>query len=141
MKTIITDYFRLPNGESPAVGVRLRRLSDGKWLDPATRGWRDTPPVPLWEAEPLEQSYGPDAEGTDLEGADVLQGHFLVEIPPELTAEPGEYLILPFRAAGQAGMDANYAIAPVSNPPGLIRIQPSGAEEGYITIPVTITRK
>lgn len=141
MKTIITDYFRLPSGESPAVGVRLKRLSDGKWLDPGTREWRDTPPVALWGAEPMEQPYGPEAAGTDLAAAKILQGQFLVELPAELTGEPGEYLIVPFREAGQPGLEASYAKGPLSNPPGLIRIQPTAIEEGHLTIPITFTRK
>lgn len=141
MKTIITDYFRLPSGESPEVGVRLKRLSDGKWLDPETREWRETPPVALWPAQPMEQSYGADAAGTDLAAAKILQGQFLVDLPAELTSEPGEYLIVPFRKPGQPGLDANYAMGPLSNPPGLVRVQPAGVIEGHLTIPVTVTVK
>lgn len=141
MKTMITDYYRLPNGESPAVGVRLKRLSDGRWLDPGTREWRTTPPVALWEAEPMEQAYGPEAAGTSLADARILQGQFLVELPAELTSEPGEYLIVPFRVAGQPGLEASYAMGPLSNPPGLIRVQPAGVIEGHLTIPVTITQR
>lgn len=105
-------------------GVRVQRASDGKWLDPATLGWRDTVPLALISTRPL---------GGEFDSADRVAGAasppypdvYVVDLPIDGTPDTYTMLTHGPEALGYPRIDV----------PQVIQVL-ALAYEGYLSLPI-----